>query len=58
MDTLIEEILADYKTRSILDEPIPEDAETCLLQPLQPQRPFIDLDDWVPTPVELPADES
>ena len=57
MDKLIEEILAEYEPRFIVDQPIPEDEETRLPRPLQPQRPFTDLDDQVPPPVRLPADQ-
>ena len=48
MDDLIEEMLAEYKPRFILDEPIPEAEERLLPQPLRPQWPFADLDDRVP----------
>ena len=58
MDDLIEEMLAEYEPRSILDEPIPEAEETLLPRPLRPQWPFTDLDDHVPHPVRLPADVS
>ena len=57
MDELIEEILAEYEPRFIFDQPIPEDEERRLPRPVQPQRPFTDLDDQVPPPVRLPADE-
>ena len=57
MDELIEEILAEYEPRFILDKPIPEDEERRLLRPLRPQRPFTDLDDQVPPPVRLSADQ-
>ena len=57
MDDLIEEMLAEYEPRSILDEPIPEDEERRLPRPLRPQWPFTDLDDQVPPPVRLPADQ-
>ena len=56
MDRLIEEILAEYEQRFILDEPIPE-AEERLPRQLRPQWPFTDLDDRVPHPVRLPAYE-
>ena len=56
MDDLIEEILADYEPRFILDEPIPEAEERLLPRPLRPQWPFTDLD-RVPHPVRLPAYE-
>jgi len=52
MDELIEEILVEYEPRFI-----PEDVQGRLQRPLRPQRPFIDLDDQVPPPVGLPADE-
>ena len=58
MDRLIEEILAEYEPRFILDEPIPEAKERLLPRPLRPQWPFIDLDDRVPHPVRLPAYET
>ena len=54
MDDLIEEILAEYEPRPILDEPIPEAEERL---PPRPQWPFTDLDDRVPHPVRLPAYE-
>jgi hypothetical protein len=58
MDDLIAEMLADCEVpRHILDKPIPEDIERRLLRPLQPRLPFIDLDDQVPPPIRLPADE-
>ncbi|MEW8615753.1 MAG: hypothetical protein AB2610_21560, partial [Candidatus Thiodiazotropha sp.] len=57
MDELIEEILAEYEPRFIFDQPIPEDEERRLPRPLRPQRPFTDLDDQVPPPVRLPADQ-
>ena len=57
MDDLIEEMLAEYKPRFILDEPIPEAEERLLPRPLQPQWPFTDLDDRVPHPERLPAYE-
>ena len=57
MDELIEEILAEYEPRFIFDKPIPEDEERHLPRPLRPQRPFTDLDDQVPPPVRLPADQ-
>ena len=57
MDELIEEILAEYEPRFIFDKPIPEDEERHLPWPLRPQRPFTDLDDLVPPPVMLPADQ-
>ena len=57
MDDLIEEILADYEPRFILDEPIPEAEERLLPRPLRPQWPFTDLDDRVPHPVRFPAYE-
>ena len=57
MDELIEEILAEYEPRFIFDKPIPEDEERHLPRPLRPQRPFTDLDDQVPPPVKLPADQ-
>ena len=55
MDDLIEEILAEYEPRPILDEPIPEAEERLppTLRPLRPQWPFTDLDDRVPHPVRL-----
>ena len=46
MDDLIEEMLAEYKPRFILDEPIPEAEERP--RPLRPQWPFAGLDDRVP----------
>ena len=57
MDELIEEILAEYEPRFIFDKPIPEDEERHLPRPLRPQRPFTDLDDQVPPPVRLTADQ-
>ena len=57
MDDLIEEMLAEYKPRFILDEPIPEAEERLLPWPLRPQWPFTDLDDRVPHPERLPAYE-
>ena len=57
MNELIEEILAEYEPRFIFDKPIPEDEERHLPRPLRPQRPFTDLDDQVPPPVRLPADQ-
>ena len=57
MDDLIEEMLAEYKLRVILDEPIPEAEERILPRPLRPQWPFTDLDDRVPHPERLPAYE-
>ena len=57
MDRLIEEILAEYEPRFILDKPIPEAEERLLPRPLRPQWPFTDLDDRVPHPVALPAYE-
>ena len=57
IDELIEEILAEYEPRFIFDQPIPEDEEGRLPWPLRPQRPFTDLDDQVPPPVRLPADQ-
>ena len=57
MDDLIDEILEEYQTRYILDDPIPEDVERNLPRPLSPQRPFIDLDTQAPPPVRLPVDE-
>ena len=57
MDELIEEILAEYEPRFIFDKPIPENEERHLPRPLRPQRPFTDLDDQVPPPVRLPADQ-
>ena len=57
MDDLIEEMLAEYEPRFILDEPIPEAEERLLPRPLRPQWPFTDLDDRVPHPVRLPAYE-
>ena len=50
-------ILAEYEPGFILDEPIPEDVERHLPWSIQPQRPFIDLDDLVPFLVQPPADE-
>ena len=58
VDDLIEEMLAEYEPRFILDEPIPEAEERLLPRPLRPQRPFTDLDDRVPHPVRLPADDT
>ena len=58
MDDLIEEMLAEYEPRLILNEPIPEAQERLLPRPLRPQWPFTDLDDHVPHPVRLPADAS
>ena len=55
MDDLIEEMLAEYEPRFILDEPIPEAEERLLPRPLRPQWPFTDLDNRVPHPVRLPA---
>ena len=57
MDDLIEEMLAEYKRRFILDEPIPEAEERLLSRPLRPQWPFADLDDRVPHPERLQAYE-
>ena len=57
MDDLIEEILAEYEPRPILDEPIPEAEERLPSRPFRPQWPFTDLDDRVPYPVRLPANE-
>ncbi|MEW8318347.1 MAG: hypothetical protein AB2691_07390, partial [Candidatus Thiodiazotropha sp.] len=57
MDDLIEEMLAEYEPRFIFDEPIPEAEERLLPRPLQPQRPYFDLDDRVPHPVRLPDDK-
>ena len=57
MDDLIEEMLAEYKPRFILDEPIPEAEERLLPRPLRPQWPFTDLDDRVPHPERLPVYE-
>ena len=57
MDELIEEILAEYEPRFILDEPIPEEVGRQLHRPLEPRRPFINLDTQAPPPVGLPADE-
>ena len=57
MDRLIEEILAEYEPRLILDEPIPEAEERLFPRPLRSQWPFTDLDDRVPHPVTLPAYE-
>ena len=57
MDELIEEILAEYEPRFIIDKPIPEDEDRHLPRPLRPHRPFTDLDDQVPPPVRLPADQ-
>ena len=57
MDDLIEEMLAEYEPRFILDEPIPEAEERLLPRPLRPQWPFTDLDHRVPHPVRLPAYE-
>ena len=57
MDDLIEEILAEYEPRPILDEPIPEAEERLSPRPLRSQWPFTDLDDRVPHPVRLPAYE-
>ena len=57
MDELIEEILAEYEPWLTFYQPIPEDEERRLPQPLRPQRPFTDLDDQVPPPVSLPADQ-
>ena len=37
MDDLIDEILEEYQTRYILDDPIPEDVERNLPRPLSPQ---------------------
>ena len=56
MGDLIEEMLAEYEPRFILDEPIPEAEERLLSRPLRPQWPFTDLDDRVPHPVRLPAE--
>ena len=55
MEDLIEEMLAEYEPRFILDEPIPEAKERLLPRPLRPQWPFTDLDDHVRHPVRLPA---
>ena len=55
MDDLIEEMLAEYEPRFILDEPIPEAEERLLPRPLRPQWLFTDLDDHVLHPVRLPA---
>ena len=57
MDRLIEEILAEYEPRFILDETIPEAEERLLPRPLRPQWPFTDLDDRVPHQVRHPAYE-
>ena len=57
MDDLIEEMLAEYEPRFIIDEPIPEAEERLLPRPLRPQWPFTDLDGHVPHPVRLPAYE-
>ena len=57
MDDLIEEMLAEYKPRFILDDPIPEAEERLLPRPLRPQWPFTDLDDRVPHPERLPVYE-
>ena len=57
MDRLIEEILAEYEPRFILDEPIPKAEERFLPRPLRPQWPFTDLYDRVTHPVRLPAYE-
>ena len=51
MDDLIEEILAEYEPRPILNEPPPPPPPP---RPLRPQWPFTDLDDRVPHPVRLP----
>ena len=56
MDDLIEEMLAEYEPRFILDEPISEAEERLLTRPLRPQWPFTDLDDRVPHPVRLPVE--
>ena len=56
-DDLIEEMLAEYEPRFILDEPIPEAEERLLPRPIRPQWPFTDLDDRAPHPVRLPAYE-
>ena len=55
MDDLIEEMLAEYEPRFILDEPIQEAEERLLPRPLRSRWPFVDLDDRVPHPVRLPA---
>ena len=57
MDDLIDEMLAEYGPRYILDVPIPEDEERRLPWPLRLQWPFTNLDDRVPNPVRLPSDE-
>ena len=57
MDDLMEEMLAEYEPRFILDEPIPEAEERLLPRLLLPQWPFTDLDDRAPHPVRLPAYE-
>ena len=55
MDDLIEEMLAEYEPRFILNEPILEAEERLLPRPLRPHWPFTDLDDRVPHLVRLPA---
>ena len=57
IEDLIEEILAEYELRPILDEPIPEAEDRLPPWPLRPQWPFTDLDDRVPHPVKLLAYE-
>ena len=57
MDDLIDEILEEYETRYIIDNPIPEDVDRNLPRQLSPQRHFIDLDTQAPPPVRLPVDE-
>ena len=57
MDDLIDEMLAEYGPRYILDVPISEDEERRLPWPLRLQWPFTNLDDRVPNPVRLPSDE-
>ena len=57
MDAIIDDMLAEYEPRHILDGPIPKDIEKCLPQPLQPRQPFVNLDTQTPPPVQLPADK-
>ena len=51
----MDDLIAEYEPRFILDEPIPEAEERLLPRPLLPQWPFTDLDDRVPHPVRLPV---
>ena len=59
MDELIQEMLEEYQPQQkyLFDEPIPQDVERELPQPLEPQQPFIDLDTQAPPTVRLSGDE-